>query len=55
MRRCPQVLNFFIAYHSRAFVAIADPGAIARNYLKTWFSIDLLCAIPSARTPEAVS
>ncbi len=39
-------INFFTAFYNFDEVLISDSKSIYKNYLKTWFFIDLLSAIP---------
>eukprot|EP00742_Colponemidia_sp_Colp-10_P004866 GILJ01005198.1.p1 GENE.GILJ01005198.1~~GILJ01005198.1.p1 ORF type:complete len:869 (+),score=110.14 GILJ01005198.1:173-2779(+) len=40
------VVNFFTAFHDRDGVLVTRPRSIARAYLRSWFFIDFLTAIP---------
>ena len=40
------IISFFIAYYNFDEILIIEPKLIAKNYLKTWFFIDLISAIP---------
>ena len=40
------LITFFIGYYNFDEVLVTDYKSIAQNYLKTWFFIDLICAIP---------
>ena len=39
-------INFFIDYYNFDEVLVSDYKSIVKNYLNTWFFIDLICAIP---------
>ena len=40
------VLNFFFAYYDDEYMLVDNRGAIAKNYLRSWFFIDLISIIP---------
>ena len=40
------IISFFIAYYNFDEILIIAPKLIIKNYLKTWFLIDLISAIP---------
>ena len=40
------VLNFFFAYYDDEYMLVDDRGAIAKNYLRSWFTVDLIAIIP---------
>ena len=39
-------LNFRTSYYDRSRTLILDPGAVCRNYLTTWFPLDLVSSFP---------
>ena len=40
------ILNFRTTYVSKSGQVVYDPKQIALNYIRTWFLLDLLAAIP---------
>ncbi|GFV66621.1 potassium voltage-gated channel subfamily H member 4 [Trichonephila clavipes] len=40
------ILNFRTTYVNKKGEVVADPCSIARNYLRGWFIVDLLAALP---------
>lgn len=40
------MLNFRTTFVSKKGEVVSDSKAIARNYIKSWFVVDLLAALP---------
>ena len=49
------ILNFYTAYFNGEGVLITDYSAIAKNYLKTWFSIDFFATFPLDQVIKAAN
>lgn len=40
------ILNFFTAYEDENGELITERNLIAKNYMKTWFIVDLVSSVP---------